>query len=180
MKDLKTTPSPTPLDLSGLVQRIVKNGLEGLSVEDQLSDFCTRIAASGFPIKRGSMGVRTLHPHYGALTHLSEGMRTFTPQRIVCLTEETTETLYILAEEDRIVSVSGCAVRPKKIATQPSWKAIPAVRNNRRIFEIKSRLILQPGPAALTDGLDDATGWCLGCARSGQDRVSLGNLHSAP
>ena len=59
-----------PLDLSGLVQRIVKNGLEGLPVEDQLSDFCTRIAASGFPIKRGSMGVRTLHPHYGALTYL--------------------------------------------------------------------------------------------------------------
>ena len=70
MKDLKTAPSPTPLDLSGLVQRIVKNGLEGLPVEDQLSDFCTRIAASGFPIKRGSMGVRTLHPHYGALTYL--------------------------------------------------------------------------------------------------------------
>ena len=84
-------------------------------------------------------------------------MRTFPPQRIVCLTEETTETLYILAEEDRIVGVSGCAVRPKKIAAQPSWKAIPAVRN-RRIFEIKSRLILQPGPAALTDGLDAILG----------------------
>jgi iron complex transport system substrate-binding protein len=33
------------------------------------------------------------------------------------------------------------------------WDAIPAVRNDR-IVETKSPLILQPGPAALTDGLD--------------------------
>jgi iron complex transport system substrate-binding protein len=33
------------------------------------------------------------------------------------------------------------------------WSEIPAVRNNR-IVEIKSPIILQPGPAALTDGLD--------------------------
>ena len=33
------------------------------------------------------------------------------------------------------------------------WDAIPAVRDNR-IVEIKSPIILQPGPAALTDGLD--------------------------
>lgn len=29
------------------------------------------------------------------------------PQRIICLTEETTETIYLLGEEDRIVGVSG-------------------------------------------------------------------------
>jgi iron complex transport system substrate-binding protein len=34
-----------------------------------------------------------------------------------------------------------------------AWGAIPAVHNGR-IVEIKSALILQPGPAALTDGLD--------------------------
>lgn len=34
------------------------------------------------------------------------------PQRIVCLTEETTETLYLLGEEDRIVGISGFTVRP--------------------------------------------------------------------
>jgi iron complex transport system substrate-binding protein len=36
------------------------------------------------------------------------------PERIVCLTEETTETLYLLGEEDRIVGISGFTVRPKK------------------------------------------------------------------
>ncbi len=36
----------------------------------------------------------------------------FPPQRIVCLTEETTETLYLLGEQDRIVGISGYTVRP--------------------------------------------------------------------
>jgi iron complex transport system substrate-binding protein len=39
----------------------------------------------------------------------------FPPQRIVCLTEETVETLYLLGEEDRIVGVSGYAVRPPQV-----------------------------------------------------------------
>ncbi|MEJ7747562.1 MAG: ABC transporter substrate-binding protein, partial [Luteimonas sp.] len=34
------------------------------------------------------------------------------PQRIVCLTEEPTETLYALGEQDRIVGISGFTVRP--------------------------------------------------------------------
>ncbi|MBL4707630.1 MAG: cobalamin-binding protein [Flavobacteriales bacterium] len=36
------------------------------------------------------------------------------PERIVCLTEETTETLYLLGEQDRIVGISGFTVRPKQ------------------------------------------------------------------
>ena len=39
----------------------------------------------------------------------------FPPARIVCLTEETVETLYLLGEEDRIVGVSGYAVRPPQV-----------------------------------------------------------------
>ncbi len=36
------------------------------------------------------------------------------PKRIICLTEETTETLYLLGEEERIVGISGFTVRPKR------------------------------------------------------------------
>src|SRR3954469_25812652 len=36
------------------------------------------------------------------------------PQRIVCLTEETTEWLYLLGEEARIVGISGYTVRPRR------------------------------------------------------------------
>src|SRR5262245_17606762 len=39
----------------------------------------------------------------------------FPPERIVCLTEETVETLYLLGEEQRIVGVSGYAVRPPRV-----------------------------------------------------------------
>ncbi len=38
----------------------------------------------------------------------------YSPKRIVCLTEETTETLYLLGEEERIVGISGFTVRPKQ------------------------------------------------------------------
>jgi iron complex transport system substrate-binding protein len=39
----------------------------------------------------------------------------FPPERIVCLTEETVETLYLLGEDRRIVGVSGYAVRPARV-----------------------------------------------------------------
>src|ERR1022692_3528318 len=42
-------------------------------------------------------------------------MRQFPPRRIVCLTEETVETLYLLGEQDRMVGVSGYAVRPPQV-----------------------------------------------------------------
>src|SRR3990170_4754879 len=42
-------------------------------------------------------------------------MRQYPPRRIVCLTEETVETLYLLGEQDRIVGVSGYAVRPPQV-----------------------------------------------------------------
>jgi len=52
-----------------------------------------------------------------------------------------------------LASWCGKKVVPDRIRQRPGWGDIPAVRNNR-IVEIKSPLILQPGPAALTDGLD--------------------------
>jgi iron complex transport system substrate-binding protein len=47
----------------------------------------------------------------------------------------------------------GKRFRPERVAARPGWDAIPAVRNGD-IYEIKSPIILQPGPAALFDGLD--------------------------
>lgn len=46
----------------------------------------------------------------------------------------------------------GKRFRPEKVAVRPGWDAIPAVRNGD-LYEIKSPIILQPGPAALFDGL---------------------------
>lgn len=52
-----------------------------------------------------------------------------------------------------LASWCGKKVVAEKIRTRPGWADIPAVSNDL-IIEIKSPLILQPGPAALTDGLD--------------------------
>jgi len=46
-----------------------------------------------------------------------------TPQRIICLTEETTETLYLLGEQDRIVGISGYTVRPPEARLKPKVSA---------------------------------------------------------
>jgi iron complex transport system substrate-binding protein len=46
----------------------------------------------------------------------------------------------------------GKKFRPEKVAARPGWYAVPAVRTGH-LREIKSSIILQPGPAALTDGV---------------------------
>ncbi|GHB99421.1 cobalamin-binding protein [Thermomonas carbonis] len=69
----------------------------------------------------------------------------------------------ILEDADEVVrrapdiimgSWCGKKFRPEKVAARPGWDAIPAVRDGQ-LFEIKSPLILQPGPAALTDGVNE-------------------------
>lgn len=45
------------------------------------------------------------------------------PRRIICLTEETTETLYLLGEQERIVGVSGYTVRPPEARKKPKVSA---------------------------------------------------------
>ena len=52
-------------------------------------------------------------PLGGAANNVSVGSH-FSPQRIVCLTEETTEWLYLLGQEARIVGISGYTVRPRR------------------------------------------------------------------
>ncbi|WP_018259604.1 cobalamin-binding protein [Methylobacterium sp. WSM2598] len=61
----------------------------------------------------------------------------------------------VVAAAPEVILASWCGkkVVPSRIAARPGWSAIPAVARGR-ITEVKSPLILQPGPAALTDGLD--------------------------
>jgi iron complex transport system substrate-binding protein len=46
----------------------------------------------------------------------------------------------------------GKKFRPERVKARPGWQSVPAVMNDQ-LFEIKSAEILQPGPAALTDGV---------------------------
>jgi iron complex transport system substrate-binding protein len=51
-----------------------------------------------------------------------------------------------------LASWCGKAVRKKTIVERPGWDTLPAVRNDH-VYEVKSTYILQPGPAALTEGV---------------------------
>jgi iron complex transport system substrate-binding protein len=64
----------------------------------------------------------------------------------------TAEEVIARAPEVIIGSWCGKKFRPEKVASRPGFAQIPAVRHGA-LREIKSPLILQPGPAALTDGL---------------------------
>ncbi|HAU40788.1 MAG TPA: cobalamin-binding protein, partial [Gammaproteobacteria bacterium] len=81
----------------------------------------------------------------------------------------------IIAEPEEVIrrqpdiiigSWCGKKFRPEKVAARPGWSEIPAVKNNA-LYEIKSAEILQPGPAALSDGLSRLS-------------TLIGNWHTAP
>ncbi len=63
------------------------------------------------------------------------------PSRIVCLTEETTETLYLLGEGDRVVGISGYTVRPPEARSKPKVSAFINARFDK-IESLKPDLVL--------------------------------------
>ncbi len=91
-----------------------------------------------------------------------------------CFPELATQSLAknrIIANPEQVIerqpdiiigSWCGKKFRPEKVAARPGWQQIPAVDNDD-LYEVKSPLILQPGPAALTDGLNQLSaiisGW---------------------
>ncbi|HMM90429.1 cobalamin-binding protein [Bradyrhizobium sp.] len=69
-------------------------------------------------------------------------MRQFPPRRIVCLTEETVETLYLLGEQDRIVGVSGYAVRPPGVRREKPRVAAFISADIPKILALEPDLVL--------------------------------------
>jgi iron complex transport system substrate-binding protein len=89
----------------------------------------------------GIAGGDDIFPEY-AVSSLAKG-------RIIANADE------VLRRAPDIIFGSWCGkrFRPERVMERPGWQQIPAVRD-RECHEIKSPLILQPGPAALTDGVD--------------------------
>ena len=63
------------------------------------------------------------------------------PERIVCLTEETTETLYLLGQGRRVVGVSGYTVRPPEARQKPKISAFTSARFDK-IVDLQPDLVL--------------------------------------
>jgi iron complex transport system substrate-binding protein len=66
----------------------------------------------------------------------------FPPERIVCLTEETVETLYLLGEDARIVGVSGYAVRPPQVRKEKPRVSAFVSADVPKILALKPDLVL--------------------------------------
>jgi Periplasmic binding protein len=66
----------------------------------------------------------------------------FPPERIVCLTEETVETLYLLGEDRRIVGVSGYAVRPPQVRKEKPRVSAFISADLPKILALKPDLVL--------------------------------------
>ena len=90
------------------------------------------------------------------LIEIAGGVEAFPERAIEPLAKQR-----ILADQDEVIrrapdiiigSWCGKKFRPERVAARPGWQAIPAVRDGE-LHEVKSPLILQPGPAALTDGV---------------------------
>src|SRR5215470_9722873 len=64
------------------------------------------------------------------------------PERIVCLTEETTETLYLLGEERRIVGISGYTVRPARARREKPRVSTFLNAKQDKILALKPDLVL--------------------------------------
>ena len=90
--------------------------------------------------------------------------------RIVCLTEETVETLYLLGQEARIVGVTGYAVRPARVRREKPRVGAFTSADVPKILALRPDLVLtfsdlQAGIAAdlIREG-DDADGRAVYCA----------------
>jgi iron complex transport system substrate-binding protein len=89
------------------------------------------------------------------LVEVAGGTPVFPDRRAARLAKDrivTSEEVIAAAPDVVIGSWCGKPVRKERIVARPGWDAIPAVRDGH-IYEVKSAYILQPGPAALTEGV---------------------------
>jgi iron complex transport system substrate-binding protein len=94
------------------------------------------------------------------LIEIAGGMPVFPALRHARLAKDRVVTSdQIAAARPDVIIGSWCGkpVRKEKIASRPGWDTVPAVRDGH-IYEVKSAFILQPGPASLTEGVQQVHG----------------------
>ena len=75
----------------------------------------------------------------------------FPPERIVCLTEETVETLYLLGEEHRVVGVSGYAVRPPRVRKEKPRVSAFISADYDKVLALAARELARPAVEQMPD-----------------------------
>src|SRR6201996_6879469 len=109
--------------------------------------FIARIFSSGVMIPPARcflttrLSIQPARDNRSFVLHIT-AMRKFPPSRIVCLTEETVETLYLLGEQHRIVGVSGYAVRPPQVRREKPRVSAFTTANLPKILALNPDLVL--------------------------------------
>ncbi|NBT57013.1 MAG: cobalamin-binding protein [Betaproteobacteria bacterium] len=146
------------------VAAMVGQGEHGLALIGQMQQQLAQISTSAASLPRRPRVYfeEWDEPHISAIRWVSELLGVAGGDD--CFPELAVQSLgknRIIAEGAEIVrrnpdiivgSWCGKKFRPEKVAARPGWGDVAAVRN-KQLFEIKSPDILQPGPAALTDGV---------------------------
>jgi iron complex transport system substrate-binding protein len=146
------------------VAAMVGQGEQGLALIQTLQQQLAAIqdAAAALPRRPRIYFEEWDEPHISAIRWVSELMGVAGGDD--CFPELAAQSLgkhRIIADSAEIVrrnpdiiigSWCGKKFRPEKVAARPGWDGVNAVKNHQ-LFEIKSADILQPGPAALTDGV---------------------------
>ena len=146
------------------VAAMVGQGAQGLAQIQAMRQQLARIAdvAAGLPRRPRIFFEEWDQPHISAIRWVSELMGIAGGDD--CFPELALQSLgknRIIADGAEIVrrnpdiiigSWCGKKFRPELVAARPGWSQVNAVKN-QQLFEIKSCDILQPGPAALTDGV---------------------------
>ncbi len=151
------------LDMIAMLARIVGKPAEGAALVEGLKYGLDEIAASArsFPRRPRVFFEEWDEPLIGGIGWVEElieiaGGDPIFPELRRCgkAQERVIDPAEVVARDPDVILASWCGkkVRKETILARPGWDAISAVRNGH-IYEIPSTCILQPGPAALTEGL---------------------------
>jgi len=151
------------LDMIAMLSRIVGKEAEGLELVNRLRQGLdeTAAAAAAFKIRPRVYFEEWNDPLISGIRWVEElveiaGGRTVFPELRECgkAKDRVVDPLAVIARDPEVIIASWCGrkVNKEAICSRQGWEQITAVRNEH-VYEVKSNCILQPGPAALTDGV---------------------------
>jgi iron complex transport system substrate-binding protein len=156
------------LQMIGMLGGLVGRQLEAERLADRLGTNLDRIgeAASRFPQRLRVFfeewddplisGIRWVEE----LVEIAGGAPIFPELAAASLAKDRiVDPAEVARRDPEVIFASWCGKKMRKatIQSRPGWSTVSAVRDDR-IFEIKSTYILQPGPASLTEGVDQLHG----------------------
>jgi len=151
------------LDMIALLSRIVGKAAEGQALVDGLRCGLSEIAAStqAFRFRPRVYFEEWNDPLISGIGWVDElieiagGTVVFPELRECCKAKDrVVDPATVLARDPEVIVASWCGrkVNKQQICSRPGWETMTAVRDGH-VYEIKSTIILQPGPASLTDGV---------------------------